>query len=205
MVALAYICCGTDEKGLARKQLAMPCIHAIVAGMEEHPEVSAVQETACATLGNIASNIDTAGLARKETAVKAGAFPAIVNGMKRHAAISTVQDCGCFAIGNLVRARGDAHCCVDVNEEAMARKQSAVEQGCLDAVIAAMKGHPNDESVQEHGARALANLTFKNEDLTKSALAAGAATEWLEGLTTARASVPSDPQKEMADAADPSS
>ena len=70
MVALGNICCGTDEAGLARKQLAAPCIYAIIAGMEEHPEVSAVQENACAVLGNIASNIDEAGLARKQTAVQ---------------------------------------------------------------------------------------------------------------------------------------
>lgn len=194
MVALGNICCGTDEAGLARKQMATPCLYAIVAGMEEHVDVSAIQENGSATLGNIASNVDEAGLRRKEMAAQAGAFAVIIAGMKRHPDKNTVQDYGCFAIGNLCRARGDT---VDVDEVALARKQMAVDQGALDAVTAAMKAFPDDLGVQEHGARALANLTFKNDGLRAKATAAGALPEWLEGMTTARASVPADPQREI--------
>ena len=43
-----------------------------------------------------------------------------------------------------------------------------------------------EASVQEHGARALANLTFKNEATRAQALEAGAAAEWLDGAVTAR-------------------
>jgi len=193
IVALGNICCGTDAAGLARKQLAAPCIYAIVAAMEEHPDVAAVQENGCATLGNIASNIDEEGLARKQTAYQAGAFAVIVAAMKRHQEVSMVQDYGCFAIGNLCRARGDA---TQVDEAAVARKRAAVEQGALDAVVNAMKSHPAVETVQEHGARALSNLTFKNDELKTQAAAAGAAPEWLSGLTTARAALPDDPQRE---------
>ena len=39
--------------------------------------------------------------------------------------------------------------------KADARKQLAVSQGALDAVVAAMKAHTGDEGIQEHGARAL--------------------------------------------------
>ena len=181
MVALGNICCGTDEAGLKRKQLAADAgvIHAIISGMQEHVSVSAVQANGSAVLGNIASNIDEPGLARKDAATSAGAFAAIVAGMKAHSAgecpdrhivppcctwpthlalalatDATVQDFGCFAIGNLCRARGDTD-----DESAMAkadaRKQLAVSQGALDAVVAAMKAHTGDEGIQEHGARAL--------------------------------------------------
>ena len=50
---------------------------------------------------------------------------------------------------------------------------------------------------QEHGARALSNLTFRNAEFSQAAREAGALPEWLDGLTTARATEPSDPQREV--------
>ena len=41
------------------------------------------------------------------------------------------------------------------------------------------------------------NMTYKSDALKRTAVDAGAATEWLEGLTTARAAAPSDPQREI--------
>lgn len=165
--ALGNLCCGTDDNGLARKQLAADAgvIDAIVKAMQTHVGASAVLENGAATVGNIASNIDEAGLARKQLATDAGALEAIVAGMKAHPAIASVQDFGCFALGNLVRGRGDGD---GVDEASLARKQRAVKAGALEAVVAAMQAHVSDPRVQEFGARAISNVTFRSEELKKT-------------------------------------
>jgi len=189
IMAFGNICCGTNERGLARKQLAADAgvLRAVVMAMRSHVTSSTIQENGSGTVGNVTSHVDDTGLARKKLAIDAGAFDAIVKGMRAHLTSPTVQAFGCFAIANLTRARGD------VESEALGadvggadRKAAAVEADAIETVVEAMLAHEADSMVLEHGIRALANITYRAEPLRKHAVISGARPEWLDGAMTAR-------------------
>jgi hypothetical protein len=186
--ALGNLCCGTDGAGLARKQRAadVGALEAVVAGARAHAATASVQENVAATLGNVASNVDDAGLARKQKAVEAGALEVLVIALTTHTKEESVCDFACFALGNLVRGRGDKA----EDTEGAARKKRAVEAGALPALVGAMNAHPSSPRVQEFGARAIANITFRNDAHKKLAIDAGATSESLDGSCTARILVP---------------
>lgn len=189
-LALGNITCGTDAAGLGRKQLAANSgvLPAVTAAMRSHPSSSSVQENGCATIGNVASHVDDDGIGRKAMAIEAGAIEVVVGAMTDHPAVATVQAFASFALANLTRARGEVEAAtLGADSGGAARKSRAVEAGAIGAVVKAMQAFPADQSVQDHGARALANVTHRNYDLKKEAISAGADAEWLEGAVTARA------------------
>ena len=196
--ALGNLCCGTDEAGLARKQKAadVGALEAVLTGMRAHATVATVQENACATLGNVASNVDDAGLARKEKAVALGALEVLVVALNTHVKEEGVADFACFALGNLVRGRGD----LQEDSHGAARKRRAIEAGALPALVNVMNAHPSSPRVQEFGARAIANITFRNDANKKLALDAGATSESLDGSCTARILVPDKEREKDASA-----
>jgi hypothetical protein len=198
--AIGTLCYGTDEAGLARKQLAADsgAIPLILAAMVTHASVAAVVENGAATIGNIVSNVDEPGLSRKQAASDEGALEAIVGGAKAHKESDSVQDCCFFALANLVRGRGDKDASAD--EAGAARKQRAVDAGAILAIIDGMQEHMDKPRVQESGSRAISNITFRNEAYKKAAMDAGAMSDWLDGACTARVFVP-DPEHETPGAA----
>lgn len=201
MGALGNLAAGTDAQGLGRKQRAADAgvFEAIVAGMRMHADVSGVQANGAATLGNVASNVDDLGIARKRRAVEAGALDVLVGCLRAHIGDEAVCDMAAFALGNLVRGRGDKTSADDVDADAdgsRARKQRAVELGALEAIVKAMGRHPSSWRVQEYGARAIANITFRSDDFRSKAIEAGATQETLDGACTARILVP-DKEREV--------
>jgi len=190
-MALANICSGTDEDGLARKKLAAEAgvLPALVAAMIEHLSVSGVQYGGSAAIGNIcamgtASAADEAGLARKAAAAEAGVISAIVAGMRAHPTSSEVQEKGAFAIGNIARSVGKAGLeqLGGEFEKGLERKRLVAEEGGIGALVAAMKEHSRHSGVQEWGARALSIITYEMPSLREAALAAGARAQWLCGM-----------------------
>ena len=189
ILALGNVCCGTDARGLARKQAAFEAgaLGAILTAMRSHVGSAAVQEHGAATVGNVASHVDDEGLARKERAIAEGALEAVVGAMRAHTAVPTIQAFGSFCLANLTRARGDVEsAALGPDAGGAARKERAVAAGAIDAVVGAMQEHAEHAAVQEHGARALANMTHKNEPLREQAVQKGARQEWLDGAVTAR-------------------
>ena len=193
-LALANICSGTDEEGLKRKQIAADAgaLPLIVRAMIENLSVSGVQYGGAAALGNItamatAAAADSSGLARKASAVEAGAIGAIVAGMRAHPSSSEVQEKGAFAIGNLARSVGKAGLDADSAlresfEQGLTRKRLVADEGGLGVLVAAMKEHPSHAGVLEWGARALSIVTYEMPPLREAALAAGARPQWLCGM-----------------------
>lgn len=96
IMAFGNICCGTNERGLARKQLAADAgvLRAVVMAMRSHVTSSTIQENGSGTVGNVTSHVDDTGLARKKLAIDAGAFDAIVKGMRAHLTSPTVTQDG---------------------------------------------------------------------------------------------------------------
>lgn len=189
ILALGNICCGTDERGLARKQLAADAgaLAAVLVAMRSHLGSSIVQENGSATVGNIASHVDDPGLARKSAAIEEGALEAVVSGMRAHPTVATVQSFGSFCLANLTRARGEVEAtALGADRGGTERKEKAAAVGAIEEVVKAMAAHADDASVQELGARALANITHRSEPLRKKAVESGARTEWLDGAVTAR-------------------
>ena len=135
-IAIANICSGTDEAGLARKAAAFDAgaVPAIVAAILAHPGIAAVQANGSAALGNSMHSAartarlevsplshahcdralslavcyagDDSGLRRKHAAFEAGAIAPIVRGMEAHGDDASVCENGAFALGNLCRALG---------------------------------------------------------------------------------------------------
>jgi hypothetical protein len=200
-LALANICSGTDEQGLARKAeaFASGCVDAVVAGMAAFPGDAPVLSNGSAALGNITCGWDKAGLDRKQAAFKAGAIGHVVAGMIAFPEDVAIAENGAFALGNLCRALGkvgnsstgdySAPELMPIEEqlkqrqEGAMRKQAAADAGALGALVAAMKTHASAPGVTEWGARALSIVTFESAPLRQLAKAAGAKMQWLMGLT----------------------
>ena len=61
--------------------------------------------------------------------------------------------------------------CYGADAAGLAREQRAVEAGALEAVVAAMRAHPQVAAVQEEGSRALGSMCDGNDGLSALGLA----------------------------------
>ena len=182
-MVIHLLCRGTEDGALALKQDATferGAIYTIVAGMKAHEDVAAIQERGAATIGNLVTSTDDNAVARKHLAAKAGAFDAIAKGMAAHAEAGAVAAAGCFAIGNLCRASDER----PKDPKVFESKELALEQGAVDAVIAAIRQHPDNELVLKQGARAVANVAYKNAVFKEKVLQKGALAEWLDEVSS---------------------
>jgi len=200
-LAIANICSGTDESGLARKADAFDAgaVPAIVAALVEHAEAPAVQAGGSAALGNVCFAADLTGLARKHAAHEAGAIAPIARAIGKFGSDAAVCENGAFALGNLCRALGKVGHSGVLDEsspelapiddqmrlrgEGQQRKACAADAGALEALIAAMRAHENNPGIQEWGARALSIITYESTPLRERAKGAGAKMVWLMGLS----------------------
>ena len=202
-LAIANICSGTDDAGLARKATAFEAgaVEAIVEALKAHPTDKAVQSNGSAAMGNICYAADYAGLRRKQAAYSAGAIDPIVGALAQYTDDTSVCENGAFALGNLCRALGKVGGNNDappkegapelapideqmrLREEGAARKAAAAEAGALEALVAAMQKHSDNAFLQEWGARALSIITYESNPLRERAKAAGAKMAWLMGLS----------------------
>ena len=94
--ALRNVCSGNDDAGVARKQRAAgaSAIEAIVAAMQAHPEVEAVQEMGCRALTNVCCGTDASARARRQRAVTARAPEAATTALQAHPENAAVQEQG---------------------------------------------------------------------------------------------------------------
>ena len=209
-LAIANICSGTDENGLARKALAFDAgvVTASVAALLAHAEDAAVAATAAAAIGNVCYAGDASGLQRKHAAYEAGAIAPIAAALARFGDDATVCENSCFALGNLCRALGKVGSAggggggggdgggaavapelapideqLRQKEEGATRKQAAADAGALEGIVAAMRRHEDNKGIQDWGSRALSIITYESTPLRERAKTAGAKMQWLMGLT----------------------
>jgi len=166
-LAIANICSGTDEAGLARKAAAFDAgaIPAIVAAFTSHPDVVAVLSGGSAAIGNICYAADASGLQRKHVAHEAGAIAPIAVAMACFTSDAAMCENGAFALGNLCRSLGkvgsgtggDAatpemapiEVQMRLRQEGQDRKQAAADAGALEALVRAMQAHEASPGIQE--------------------------------------------------------
>ena len=169
-VLLNYVCCGTDVEEdptrlVARSQRATEAggLEAVVAAMQAHSQVAAVQEEGFTALCNMCYGHDAAGLARSQRAVDAGALEVVVAAMWAHLHLADLQVVGCGLLHNV---------CYGTDAAGLARLQSAADAGALEVVLAAMRAHPDMAEVQVEGCMALINVCH-DTDAPKRAVKAG--------------------------------
>jgi len=208
-LAIANICSGTDEAGLARKSAAFDAgaVPAIVAALEAHGGgksgvggSATVVANGSAAIGNICYAADNSALARKHAAYEAGAIEPIARALSAFASDAAVCENGAFALGNLCRALGRVGNAstgdfaapelapideqLKQREQGAVRKQTAADAGALEALVSAIKAHgESNKGVQDWGSRALSIITYENTTLRERAKKAGAKMTWLMGLT----------------------
>ena len=153
-VVLSHICAGTKDsraQRVPRKQRAVEAgaVETLVAALRAYPQVQTVQIASCWALTHICAGEDGAVETRRQRAAEAGTLEAVVAGMTAHPQLRARGECqraGCHALMSL--------CDGGIGNAADDRRQQAVEAGALEAVVAAMFTHPEQE-VQHEGCWAL--------------------------------------------------
>jgi len=127
------------------KQRILECggVDATLEAMRQHASSAAVQEHACAVLGNQAARGEgRCSLPLLET----GAVPKVVRSMTAHAPSAAVQETGCWALREFATT--------SEGRQEIQRSRGAEQ------VLHAMQDHPAAAAVLEHGCTALAYLAY---------------------------------------------
>ena len=178
--ALVEMCSGNDAAAAACRQQAVAAgaIEAVVEATrpgaptgDEGARFEAVraQKMGCLTLAsmimcNAAAAPGHQAVVRQQ-AVAAGAIEAVVAVMRAHAREAGVQRTGFIVLARM--CYGDYH--GDNTLAVAACRQQAVAAGAIEAVVEAMRAHPQVVSVQVHGCGALANICYRNDDAAVAA------------------------------------
>ena len=180
--ALVEMCSGDDAAAAACRQQAVAAgaIEAVVeatrpgapTGGDEGARFEAVraQKMGCLTLAimimcNAAAAPGHQAVVRQQ-AVAAGAIEAVVAVMRAHAREADgVQRTGCLVLSRM--CYGDYY--GDNTPVVAACRQQAVAAGAIEAVVEAMRAHPQVVSLQVHGCGALANICYRNDDAAVAA------------------------------------
>ncbi|KAJ1641193.1 hypothetical protein T492DRAFT_1119441 [Pavlovales sp. CCMP2436] len=156
--ALLNITAGADAQRDACVQAAVDAcalLPQIVAAMREHAANAAVQEKEFWALINIIGGNYVQGDARAQAAADAGTLPQIVVAMRAHAAKAAVQQQACSALVTIA-AGNDAH--QDARRAARAGGRQRMQARALNQIVAAMRVHAANATVQEQGQGAYRNL-----------------------------------------------
>jgi len=140
----------------------------VTKAMNKHPLVPAVQQQACAAMINLCAG---ESFERRDNAAGSGAIVAIINAMKGHLEYPGIQEMAFVAVQNI---------CFGNDQNGMGRREKAVEHGCLNVIVTAIKKYEDTPSVLDQGAATLRLLTNKNKLLKAKAMEAGAKPEWLK-------------------------
>jgi hypothetical protein len=136
------------------RQLATDAVSTLLAALKAHVTEPNTQEQACLSLCRMAAAADESIKGRE-------AFRAVVAALRTHAASPHVQAAACSALAGLCSG-------------AAAKKQAAAcAAGALDAAVAALLAHPDDDAVQEYGCLACAHLMAPGHAAQAAAIAAG--------------------------------
>jgi hypothetical protein len=114
----------------------------VVASLQAHPYVEAVQGAGCYALANLVESHP----ANTAAAVAAGGIEAVVAAMRAHPGSESVLEGGCDALSELVT---NGH---------HANQTAAAAAGAVEALVAALQAHPGSQMVQRSGCEALAYL-----------------------------------------------
>jgi hypothetical protein len=136
----------------------------LVATLQAHPYVEAVQGSGCYALGWLVESHP----ANQAAAVAAGGIEAVVAAMRAHPGAEVAQYQGCDALAYLVCYHPTATAAHPANQTAVAAA------GGIEAVVKALRAHPGSEKVQEMGCDALCCLVHDHPVNTATAIAAGA-------------------------------
>jgi hypothetical protein len=136
----------------------------LVATLQAHPYVEAVQGSGCYALGWLVESHP----ANQAAAVAAGGIEAVVAAMRAHPGAEVAQYQGCDALAYLVCYHPTATAAHPANQTAVAAA------GGIEAVVKALRAHPGSEKVQEMGCYALRCLVHDHPVNTATAIAAGA-------------------------------
>jgi hypothetical protein len=113
----------------------------VVASLQAHPYVEAVQGAGCYALANLVESHP----ANTAAAVAAGGIEAVVAALRAHPGAEVAQVHGCDALSGLM-----------VHHPA--NQTAAAAAGAVEALVAALQAHPGSQSVQRSGCHALASL-----------------------------------------------
>jgi len=128
------MCCPSEDPGR------------LVAHMQAHAGLAAVQEAACHAL-----RVMSVAAASRRLAGAAGAHAAVASAMRAHAGSERVCVQACMALRNLTSSEEN--------------KVLAGREGVFGAVVAAMRAHAASEAVAEHGCAALINCATHEGNL----------------------------------------
>ena len=132
-------------------------ISALVSAMKDFPNDAEILEHALDALRNLSINGPN-----KRRIANARALPAVVLAMEQNLKTADVQAAGCYAIAYA--------CCNNPEGEAAASaacRASAVSAGAYSAVAAAMAAHPQHAKLNGFAVRAMREMLFYKEDLSR--------------------------------------
>ena len=134
--------------------------------LRTYPLVEDVQIDGLWTLSHICHGKENAAEIRRQRAVETGALEAVLAGITAHSQFGTYGECpraGCHALMSLCDGGTVDLCDGGTGNAADDRRQQAVEAGALEAVVAAMFTHPEEE-VQHEGCWALHAICWVPND-----------------------------------------
>ena len=154
--ALTHICAGEDGAVETRRRRAAEAgaLEVVMAALRTYPQVVEVQTPGLSMLSHICYAAEIV----RQRAVETGALGAVVAGMTAHPQLRARGECqraGCHALMSL--------CDGGTGNAADDRRQQAVEADALEAVVAAMCTHPEQE-VQHEGCWALHAICWVPDD-----------------------------------------
>ena len=166
--ALSSICAGSDGAAETRRQRAEEAgaVEAVMVALRTYPLVEDVQIDGLWTLSHICHGKENAAEIRRQRAVETGALEAVLAGITAHSQFGTYGECpraGCHALMSLCDGGTVDLCDGGTGNAADDRRQQAVEAGALEAVVAAMFTHPEEE-VQHEGCWALHAICWVPND-----------------------------------------
>jgi hypothetical protein len=134
----------------------------IIQQMLTHSEHAAVQQHACAALGNLASD----NAVNQRRIREAGGIEAVAGAMRAHKEAAGVQEQACVALKNLAGNNADNQ----VNDGNQVKIAGA---GGIEALVSAMTAHKDSAGVQQHACWALRTLARNADNKVKIAGAGG--------------------------------
>jgi len=154
---LHRLCNGADAAVRARAQRAAAAgfIEVVVAAVRTHQEIPNLVSLGCISLTAVCGGDDAAGRARKQRAAEAGAIEAVVEAMRAHPQAADMQERTCRKNVPYLGCMLLTAVCGGDDAAGRACKQRAAEAGAIEAVVEAMRAHPQAADMQEDGCKAL--------------------------------------------------